>query len=121
MNAAVSMQDRVKRDIAVLAGFVSIYCRENHDGEKLPFAPGKLLSPLFDGADITVCDDCSRLLLHGAVKRSMCPLDPKPSCKKCVTHCYAPGYRDKIREVMRFSGMYLIRHGRLDLLKKYYF
>ena len=45
----------------------------------------------------------------------------KPMCKKCSTHCYAPSYQEKIREVMKFSGLYLIRHGRLDLLAHYLF
>jgi hypothetical protein len=41
-------------------------------------------------------------------------------CKKCPAHCYAPGYRERIREVMRFSGQYLVKHGRLDLIVHYY-
>jgi hypothetical protein len=59
------------------------------------------------------------LLEHGIAKLSLCPYYPRPSCRKCETHCYAPGYREKVRQVMRFSGTYLIKHGRLDLLLHY--
>ena len=58
--------------------------------------------------------DCQKLPRYCQV--TYVPLCPKPMCKKCVTHCYAPGYREKVRQVMRFSGMYLVKHGRLDLI-----
>jgi hypothetical protein len=40
-------------------------------------------------------------------------------CKKCHTQCYNRNYREKVREVMRFSGPYLIKRGRLDLIYHY--
>ncbi|NOR49648.1 MAG: hypothetical protein GQ530_01275, partial [Desulfuromonadales bacterium] len=39
----------------------------------------------------------------------------------CPVHCYAPEQREKVREIMRFSGQYLIKRGRLDLLWHYFF
>ena len=118
-----SLYDRLtpkkRKDIRVLANFVRIYCRENHkDVEKQSFhiADKNLQARL---AGLNLCPDCSRLLEHGIAKLSMCEYDPKPSCRKCKTHCYAPGYREKVRQVMRFSGTYLIKHGRLDLLLHY--
>ena len=112
-----------EKDIEVLADFVSVFCRENHpDGNKssLPIIDSRLHSSL-DGSDMILCQDCQKLLNHGIAKLLQCPYDPKPMCKKCQTHCYAPGYREKMREVMRFSGLYLVKHGRLDLIIHYFF
>lgn len=53
--------------------------------------------------------------------RLRCPLDLKPVCKHCPVPCYRPGYREQAREIMRFSGKYLMRRGRLDLLRHYFF
>jgi hypothetical protein len=109
-----------KNDALVLGHFVGIYCRENHPCEvkaKFQIADEDLKSRL---REIELCSDCSRLLEHGIAKLSLCLFDPKPSCRKCKKHCYAPGYREKVRKVMRFSGMYLVRHGRLDLLLHYF-
>ena len=53
--------------------------------------------------------------LHGH-ERARCPLEPKPSCRLCTDHCYAPTHREQIREVMKFSGRHLILRGRLHLL-----
>ena len=69
--------------------------------------------------ELELCEDCRKLLSHGIAKLLLCPYDPKPMCKKCEPHCYAPGYREKVQEVMKFSGRYLIKHGRVDIMFHY--
>ena len=35
----------------------------------------------------------------------VCPhMESKTFCSVCKTHCYAPTYREKIREIMRYGG-----------------
>ena len=124
MSRLFERLDRKKeKDIRVLTDFVSIFCRENHPDEgKSPFTvKDERLQRSLSGGDIALCPDCQKLLTHGIAKRLQCPYDPKPMCKKCKTHCYAPGYRERMREVMKFSGLYLVRHGRLDLMFHYFF
>jgi hypothetical protein len=110
------LSDNKRREARVLADFVNIYCRENHlvTPKKAFTIPDEDLQTGLNG--INLCEDCTRLLKHGIAKLCQCPYEPKPSCRKCKTHCYAPGYREKIRIVMRFSGTYLLKHGRLDIL-----
>ena len=116
--------DRKKtRDARVLADFVNIFCRENHRHEHRSLVPvddGKL-SHALGNRPLLLCEDCRKLLYHGIARLLRCPYDPKPMCKKCETHCYAPGHRKKVREVMRFSGLYLVKHGRLNMLLHYFF
>ena len=109
------------KDITVLGEFISIFCRENHNLEKKETFVFKdeRLSLAFDRKDLLLCEGCRKLLNHGIGKLLLCPYNPKPMCKKCETHCYAPSYRENIREVMKFSGMYLIKHGRIDLMLHY--
>ena len=110
------------RDIKILGGFVSIFCRENHrEQDKDVFTiKDERLQRILDHGSLLLCRDCRKLLYHGIAKLLQCPYDPKPMCKKCPTVCYAVGYREKIREVMKFSGLFLIKHGRLDLIAHYY-
>ena len=111
----------IKKDVGVLADFISIYCGENHgDRERRALKLRGKLADYID-SEVVLCEECGKLLLHAASKRIICPFDPKPQCKHCETHCYAPGYREKIRQVMKFSGMYLIKKGRVRMLKKYFF
>lgn len=115
-----NFSEKEKDDIRTLTKFVGIYCRENHNGGRAAFS-----FKLFDineigKEEIFLCADCSRLLTYGLTMRLKCPHDPKPMCKKCDRQCYTGEYKSKIREVMKFSGMYMIKHGRVDLLYHYF-
>ncbi len=67
---------------------VELYCAERHDAK-----------------DERLCGDCLDLLAYARKRVENCPHDPKPRCKDCRTHCYGPGYRDRIRAVMRSRAM----------------
>ena len=108
-----------KDDIRTLMKFAGIYCRENHPGEKTAFSLRLFDIKEIEKKEISLCQDCIRLLTYGLTMRLKCPHDPKPMCKKCETQCYHGDYKSKIREVMKFSGMYMVKHGRVDLLYHY--
>lgn len=96
--------DQNQKEQDILEEFVHIYCRG-----KDKMRNGEL------------CADCQDLLSYAIQRLQRCPLDPKPACKHCEIHCYKPAYREKIRDVMRYSGKRLVLHGRLDLLWHYLF
>lgn len=108
-----------KSDIRTLMRFVEIYCREKHTNEKSPFTFTKIDVKSIRKKDLMLCPECTKLLRYGLTMRLKCPHDPKPMCKKCTTQCYKGEYRSKIREIMKFSGIYLVKHGRLDMLYHY--
>ena len=119
MAPRMQVSDREREDIRTLIQFVGVYCRENHDGLKTPFSFKLLdLKPMVK-EEVSLCGDCTRLLTYGLTMRLKCPHDPKPMCKRCETQCYHGEYKAKIREVMKFSGMHMIKHGRLDMLYHY--
>lgn len=93
----------VDNQMGVLRKFVAVFCRRKHRraGEGL-------------------CDSCRDLLCYAQERLEKCPFDPKPKCKDCTVHCYAAQYRDRIKEVMRFSGLYFVKRGRLDWLVRYF-
>jgi hypothetical protein len=112
--------EKEKDDIQTLMKFVGIFCRENHSGEKPPFSFKILDIKDIEKKEIPLCPDCTRLLTYGLTMRMKCPHDPKPMCKKCETQCYHGDYKEKIREVMKFSGLYMIKHGRIDMVYHYF-
>ena len=104
-------------DLKTLALFVELYCRHKHADE----AKEAINLRTHDveriaGRKIVLCAECRRLLTHAFVKRSHCPMNPKPACKHCPSHCYHPNYRAAMREVMRYSGRKMLMGGRLDYL-----
>ena len=118
MQTMLTMNRKLRRDLGLLAGFVDLYCRRRHkDAPKVRMRlPGYDLKSA-SGREPNLCPECRRLLGHAVVKRARCPLDPKPECRHCPTHCYRPRYRAGMREVMRYSGWRLVLSGRLDYLR----
>jgi hypothetical protein len=116
-KAEFSVKER--DDIRTLMKFVEIYCRENHSEERTPFSFKLFDIKEIEKGEISLCQDCTGLLTYGLTMRLKCPHDPKPMCKKCETQCYHGEYKSKIREVMKFSGMYMVKHGRVDMLYQY--
>lgn len=113
----ISKEERT--DVRTLMKFVGIFCQKNHLGEKTPFSFRLFDIREIERREIALCADCRQLLTYGLTMRLKCRHDPKPMCKKCETQCYQGDYKAKIRKVMKFSGIYLVKHGRLDLLYHY--
>ncbi len=105
-------------DLHLLIKFIEVYCQGHHSEQAecdLSFLKYVDLKELTNKLP-DLCPDCQKLLTHALVKRSTCPMDPKPTCKHCTKHCYHPHYRQQIREVMKYSGKKLVLRGRIDYL-----
>jgi pentatricopeptide repeat protein len=102
-------EKRIKKDAKVLKAFINAYCKENHIKKGISVYKDNL------------CKECYELLEYALKKNEKCPLNPKPLCKNCHVHCYKPEKREKIKEIMRFSGIYFIKRGRLDWVWHYFF
>lgn len=64
-----------------------------------------------------LCLDCEELLEYARLRIEKCPFGAeKPTCENCTVHCYKPAMRERVKEVMRFSGpRMLTRHPVLAL------
>lgn len=100
------------KDIKIVLDFIKIYCDHNHQKEEKEY---------IEEYKASLCSQCKELAQYAVKRRSLCPKDPKPACKKCDTPCYGPQYKEKIRKVMKFSGIHVIKKGRLDYLFHYFF
>ena len=120
-SSGQSLSRKELKDLKVLLQFTAVYCRARHADEKTVITTGEPGLQELPLRKYPVCNECRAFLLYAFERRLHCPLDEKPSCKHCHVHCYKPGHREKVREVMRFSGQYLIKRGRLDLLWHYFF
>ncbi|WP_028318535.1 nitrous oxide-stimulated promoter family protein [Desulfobulbus elongatus] len=91
---------RMQREARTVEALIRRYCRDHHNS-----AP-------------ELCEDCRQLLAYARKRLHHCPFqDRKPTCGKCPIHCYAPGKREQIRAVMRYSGRrLLLSHPVLALL-----
>lgn len=85
---------RLNRELKTVKAMITIYCRSLH------------------GKRTGLCDECIQLEEYAVRRLSNCPfLADKPTCARCSIHCYKPDMKQKIVEVMRFSGpRMLFRH-----------
>lgn len=93
----------IEKEMKIMTRFVQVYCNAHHGTDKR-----------------AVCDDCDELLKYTARRLEKCPYDPKPKCKDCETHCFKPAFRERIKNIMRYSGMYFVKRGRLDWAIRYF-
>ena len=68
--------------------------------------------------NIHLCSQCRELEEYAHLRLSSCRYgEKKTSCKKCSTHCYKKDMREKIREVMRFSGPRMILYHPIEAIR----
>ena len=83
---------RIAREITTLNAMLALYCKHHHQ-------PGTS----------ELCQDCQSLFDYAVARLHRCPFqDTKPTCGKCLIHCYNRDMQLKIRKVMRFSGPRLL-------------
>lgn len=65
-----------------------------------------------------LCDNCRALLDYARERLTRCPFgNSKSTCRKCTVHCYKPEMRQKMKEVMRYSGPRMMLYHPLEAVK----
>ena len=88
-----SIHPRIKREGNTVKAMIDMYCHKHHSSAEL-------------------CSECSALLEYARKCLDKCPFqEGKTTCIKCSVHCFKPVMRERIKEVMRYSGPRMIyRH-----------
>lgn len=90
---------RIEREQRTVEQMIRIYCRHKEGNREL-------------------CDDCQALLEYALRRLEKCPFgESKTSCRKCTVHCYRPDMKERIKEVMRYSGPRMIIYNPLAAIR----
>lgn len=82
---------RISKEKEIVQLMIKLYCDKKHECEE------------------ELCSECNELLEYAHKRLSYCKFgDDKSSCSRCPIHCYKKDMKEKIKEVMRFSGPRLI-------------
>ncbi|WP_033826784.1 nitrous oxide-stimulated promoter family protein [Bacillus andreraoultii] len=80
----------IQKEKETVQQMITIYCRKKHHQKEL-------------------CEECKDLLQYAHKRLSYCRFgEDKTACSNCKVHCYKPVYRQKIKEVMRYSGPWML-------------
>lgn len=94
---------RVEQEKQIVADMIALYCRKRHNCKEL-------------------CPECRALTEYAFRRSELCPYkENKTFCSQCKTHCYSPKMREKIRQVMRFSGPRMLFHHPVAALRHLYY
>lgn len=86
------LEKKREREKQMVSQMISLYCRKKHHTKR-----GEL------------CEECKALNEYAKLRSEKCPfMETKTFCSNCRVHCYKKEMREKIREVMRFSGPRMI-------------
>lgn len=92
------MEQRIDREKRVINLMISRYCKDHHHSTEL-------------------CKECSDLRDYAFKRLMSCPFaEKKPVCSRCTIHCYNKNQKEKIKEVMRYSGPKMIFNHPMDTL-----
>lgn len=81
------------REKELVSQMIRLYCRKQHHEKS------------------GLCPECAALDAYARARSDKCPfMETKTFCSNCRVHCYKPEMREKIRQVMRFSGPRMIFH-----------
>ena len=95
----LEIMGRIEWEKKTVRHMITLWCRRKHSGDPL-------------------CEECRGLLDYSLARLEHCKFgEEKTKCHKCSVHCYRPEMRDKIREVMRYSGPRMILYHPLEALR----
>ena len=89
----MEVSQKREREKKVVSLMIKLYCKKKHHTKGM------------------LCEQCRQLDEYARLRSEKCPfMETKTFCSNCKVHCYKPDMREKIREVMRFSGPRMILH-----------
>jgi len=83
---------RINRETKTISTMVSLYCKNHHD----------------ESCGV-ICDECKHIKEYAVKRLQNCPfIENKPTCAKCLVHCYNKDMQNKVKLIMRYSGPRLL-------------
>lgn len=87
----VDIEKKRQQEKKMVSEMIRLYCRKKHGCKK------------------ELCTECAALEEYARLRSEKCPfMETKTFCSNCRVHCYKADMRERIREVMRFSGPRMI-------------
>ena len=87
------IETKREREKKMISQMIALYCRRNHHTRGV------------------LCPECAALNDYARARSEHCPfMETKTFCSNCRVHCYDQAHRQRIKEVMRFSGPRMLMH-----------
>lgn len=96
------------REAQMVSQMIALWCRGHHHGghgSRQAGSADESTRVKLGLRTVTLCPECAELQAYAVARIKHCPhMVTKTFCSACPSHCYRPAMRERIREVMRWSG-----------------
>lgn len=90
---------KIRKEKEIVSKMIRIYCKKKHHQKVL-------------------CEECQNLNDYSVKRLSLCKFgEEKTACANCPIHCYKQDYRQKIKDVMRFSGPWMLLYHPIESIR----
>ncbi|ASA21535.1 nitrous oxide-stimulated promoter family protein [Paenibacillus donghaensis] len=90
---------KIRREQELVSKMIYIYCKKKHHQK-------------------VFCVECQDLNDYARKKLSLCQFgEEKTACSKCPIHCYKQDYRQRIKDIMRFSGPWMLLYHPIESIR----
>ena len=106
-------KSKIETEKCTVAAMIALYCRGKGHGVYSDVSASKTLSSkrTTSSSSPFLCPECSELLHYAHQRLERCRFgEEKPSCTRCPVHCYRKDMRERIRQIMRYSGPRMLLH-----------
>lgn len=84
------IQEKINFEKKIVSQMIEIYCKKKHENSEL-------------------CEECREVLDYAHKRIENCKfIEVKSFCSNCESQCYSPKMKEKIKEIMRFSGKWML-------------
>ncbi len=94
--------EKIEYEKVTVEKMIRLYCKRKHKTADL-------------------CEECTQIRDYALDKLGKCPFgEDKGACRKCEVHCYKSEKREKIKEIMRYSGPRMLLYHPKDFFGHYF-
>lgn len=100
------LKKKIQKEQDTVELMIRLYCKGKHKN----YEKGRL------------CDECQELLEYSKARSANCPfMENKTFCNNCKVHCYKDEKRQKIKQVMKYSGPRMVFHHPVMAIQHVYY
>jgi len=109
---------RIEIEKETITQMIVIYCKGHHKEEWKKKKRELQMNENSYRKNCCLCEQCFELHEYSMERLANCKFaNEKKFCSQCTIKCYHPKYKDKIKEVMKYSGPRILSHHPVLVIK----
>lgn len=110
--------NRIEKEKKIVALMIGLYCKKKHVQSLSGLETDNSNLKIHIHNSNSLCPECKALLRYAEARLDHCRFgEQKRACRYCSVHCFKPDMRERMRQMMRFSGPRMIFYAPLVAIR----